>query len=135
MEENIIPIKNTTHHSPTAYDRAYLASVLRTFAQIQLICGTSDTLGTLTNIKFFILIFGSPYNFFHAGANFHLRYTSFFGKNYTIRLLFVLQCLEIKLRSRVGLERNAVDAEVFLFWLHQKYTGVVCYYENCNPHF
>nr|CBH38132.1 hypothetical protein BSM_16090 [uncultured archaeon] len=51
----------------------------------------------LTAVKFFILIFVAPYNFFHAAANFHPWNSSAPGKNYTIRLLFVLQCLEIKL--------------------------------------
>jgi len=37
------------NYSPTAYNRAYLASVLRTSAQIPL-WGTSDTLETLSEI-------------------------------------------------------------------------------------
>jgi len=43
-------IINKRHPSPTAYNRAYLASVLRTFAQIQPNGRTSDTLGTLYEI-------------------------------------------------------------------------------------
>jgi hypothetical protein len=47
--------------SATADNRAYLATVLRTSAQIPL-RGTSDTLETLTNVKFFT--FGSTSHIF-----------------------------------------------------------------------
>ncbi|MEA2074831.1 MAG: hypothetical protein U9O85_03740 [Euryarchaeota archaeon] len=39
------------NYEATAYNRAYLATVLRTFAQIQPIGWTSDTLGTLYEMR------------------------------------------------------------------------------------